>query len=464
MKILGEEMICDKVFFKGQAIITIYHQGVDDTLNRRLKRTEKIGRYNLIFTETVVDDNEIDSIVGWNYTEEGLLEPSLNINPYRDAACARMRHFIYLTKPDCMFRFDKQYSLKISVKAFLFICEFIEKYLGMKLQAAPMLFGDVFVFMPNEKIVNHNKENGLIIKNIPADSTVITHFKNKNIIVYSKKEYVSSDAESIEIKPNVEWHMFDIEIFNGDKLIYYKRDASFIMEVNIGFNIKGEGKRIKQSKNGFDYIMNGDGDAETIRIGERKEEKELLSNSSLNIIKIIKMESPDDQVFFIKPGEINLAKKIIGQVLESAQEELWIFDSYFTDRDDILKNLDWLRIIVNCKAKNKNIVFYQKDSSHALNIEEMKEKMEKDTVLQEIQRSRGKFGVHFYQEKQPIHDRFVVAVEKGEYKGLSIGTSFNSLDRNHYCISKLKPSAAKLIFEELKDWLNDKHVVSDKEV
>lgn len=457
-------MICDKVFFKGQAIITIYHQGVDGTLNRSLKRTEKIGRYNLVFTETVVNDNEIDNIVGWNYTEEGLLEPSLNINPYRDAACAQMRHFIYLTKPDCMFRYDKQYSLKISVKAFLFICEFIEKYTGMKLQTAPMLFGDVFVFMPNEKIVKHNKENGLIIKNIPADSTVITHFKNKNTIVYSKKEYISSNAESIEIKPNVEWHMFDIEIFNGDKLIYYKRDASFIMEVNIGFTIKGEGKRIKQSKNGLDYIMNEESNADTIRIRERKEEKELLSNSSSNIIKKIKMESPDDQVFFIKPGEINIAKKIIGQVLESAQEELWVFDSYFTDRDDILKNLDWLRIIVNCKAKNKNIVFYQKDSSHALNIDEMKKEMAKDTVLQEIQRSRGKFGIHFHQEKQPIHDRFVFAAEKGEYKGLSIGTSFNSLDRNHYCISKLSPSATKLILEELKDWINDNNIVSDKEV
>jgi hypothetical protein len=464
VKILGEEMICDKVFFKGQAIITIYHQRVDGTLNRSIKQTEKIGRYNLVFTETVVDDNEIDSIVGWNYTEKGLLEPSLNINPYSDAACAQMRHFVYLTKPDCMFRFDKQYSLKISVKVFLFICEFIEKYTGMELQDNPMLFGDVFVFMPNEEIIKHNKENGLIIKNIPADSTVITHFKNKNLIVYSKKEFISSDTESIEIKPDVEWHMFDIEIFNGDKLIYYKRNAPFIMAVNIGFTIKGEGKRIKQSKNGLDYIMNEESNADTIRIGERKEEKELLSNSSSNIIKRIKLESPDDQVLFIKPGEIDIAKKIIGQVLESAQEELWIFDSYFSDRNDILKNLDWLRIIVNCKAKNKNIVFYQKDSSNALNIDEIKKEMEKDTVLQEIQRSRGEFGIHFYQGKQPIHDRFVFAAEKGEYKGVSIGTSFNSLDRNHYCISKLSHSATKLILNELKDWLKDNHVVSDKEV
>ena len=40
------------------------------------------------------------------------------------------------------------------------------------------------------------------------------------------------------------------------------------------------------------------------------------------------------------------------------------------------------------------------------------------------------------------------------FYGLNIGTSFNSLERNHYCINKLNSNTAKTILTELTGWLN----------
>lgn len=46
-------MICDKVIYGGQTILTIYHLGLDkDVPKRRIEKTEKIGRYSLKFIET----------------------------------------------------------------------------------------------------------------------------------------------------------------------------------------------------------------------------------------------------------------------------------------------------------------------------------------------------------------------------------------------------------------------------
>lgn len=67
----------------------------------------------------------------------------------------------------------------------------------------------------------------------------------------------------------------------------------------------------------------------------------------------------------------------------SANDTLWVFDSYFTDKEGILKSLDWLKIISYCKAYKKNIVFYSNVRNNSLNILEFLNEIKKDADLQE---------------------------------------------------------------------------------
>lgn len=458
-------MICDKVTFKGQVLLTIFHKGFDDNRKYNIKKSEKIGRYNLIFTETFIEDEKV-TIENWSLKEEGLIEPGCSKNPYGDAACAYMIHYSYVNKPSSIYTFkDKKYILKVSIDDFLSICEFIKKYTGMDIKSNPMFGGDIFIFECNECNYKHNRSNGIILENVPANSTIIVHFKKSNAIVSSKILKTEFETEKLDISSDELWNSHDIEIFNENELIYYQKDISYMMNISLQLQIKGNGKRVKLNKIGTEYTIENKGFNETSLIGKPIDEYvEILQDSSQKIINDIKLERPDDQVFFIKPGELYKATKLIGQALESAKDELWLFDSYFTDKNGISKILDWLRIIANCSAKSKNIVFYCTDSNSSLNIREIKSEMNKDSILSGILRNQKGVNIHFYQVKSPIHDRFVLIKNNNEYGGISIGTSFNSLERNHYCISKLTHSASKIIFNELISWLRDGNIISEKEV
>ena len=63
-------------------------------------------------------------------------------------------------------------------------------------------------------------------------------------------------------------------------------------------------------------------------------------------------------MLFIKPNELSIAKDLIVPTIESAKDELWIFDSYLTENDAIDKTIDWLRIISICCVDSSNFVFY----------------------------------------------------------------------------------------------------------
>lgn len=68
----------------------------------------------------------------------------------------------------------------------------------------------------------------------------------------------------------------------------------------------------------------------------------------------------------------------------------------------------------------------------------------------------------FIQTTAPVHDRFVITRTSEEYTGLSIGTSFNSLDSNHYCIQTLSHTEAEEVIISLSDWIRDHTEASEE--
>lgn len=461
-------MICDTIKYGGQTLLMIYHHGFDDEIKERcLKIVEKVGAYNLIFTETLASDDEIDNIADWLIKEEGLLTPDSTKNPYGQASCAYMVHYECANKPSRIFKFSKdRYSLNISVDKLIQINEFTMKYTGLDIEKNLMLYGDTLVFKSYARNYRADKADGIIVESLSAGSTVIVRFKKNDIIVSTKLVCVDHETEVTEIKSDKPWTYHDIEIFENDELVYYRKDLSYIRQIHFNMQIKGVDKRIKLNKIADSYAIEHKGDNYVSNIGDSLDKyEEIVSISASEIKKRLDAEKPDNQVTFVKPGELKKAMDLIGSVMQTASDTIWIFDSYFTDVNDIKGMLDWIRILTNCKAQSKNVVFYSKGANNALDLEKLKSEIESDTELSTILRTRKTLGIHFYQTKSPIHDRFILTETANINTGLAMGTSFNSLGNNYYCIYKLSHIASQTIWDELAAWTRDgNNLLKDAEV
>ena len=79
--------------------------------------------------------------------------------------------------------------------------------------------------------------------------------------------------------------------------------------------------------------------------------------------------------------------------------------------------------------------------------------MKNDPIILNTIKSRQTEGIQLFQTKLAIHDRFLIIRNADEYLGLSIETSFNSLNTNHYCIHVLAHKEAKEVLKILYDWM-----------
>lgn len=70
--------------------------------------------------------------------------------------------------------------------------------------------------------------------------------------------------------------------------------------------------------------------------------------------------------------------------------------------------------------------------------------------------------INLHQTKTAIHDRFLIIRNDDTYSGLSIGTSFNSLNSNHYCIQTLTHREVLEVLEALALWLEN-NVIAQEE-
>ena len=460
-------MVCDKITYGGQILLTLYHQGFLTSNLRKI--TQKIGHYNLVFEETDCSNEEDVLPVGWFMKEEGLILKDSFMNPYGSAACAYMEHFCYAIKPKRLFRIAKsksEYSLAIQAQDFLKIGEFIEKYTGFPISKKPMNYGDIFVYQHRLRCYHAKQADGIVVENLPANAMIIVKFQRNSVIVTTKIARITVPTKEIEILADVLWDSHDIEIYVDDQLVFYDRDVSYIRKIQLNFKVETNATKVKLDKIAELYQIEHLEEFQTTNIHYNPNDiEEVLNRSNQLILKRMNAEHPDSGFEFICPNEGDKALNLIGKTMQSALDSLWIFDPYFTDTNHLAKTIDWLRIIAQCKAQEKNIVFFVKNEQNALDPSKLIEKIQADYELERLLRNGSKLGIHLYQTCKPIHDRFVLTESNNMLSGLALGTSFNSLDENHYCIFHLGDYAAKKIWEELHSWMMiDGAIISKSEV
>lgn len=465
-------MVKNTISYKGENIITIYHKGFDTDLGKRnLRKIEKIGFFNVKFEEKVVDETEIEKIKEWDWKVEGLLELGDKLNPYGESACAYMEQFVRLKKPKCLFDYKDKYLLKIDIETFKNICNFTRKYTGIDFEKNPMNLGDILIYNCHETQLRGNKLDGIIVKCINKLSTIIVKFKLKGIIVCAKiiDNIDELNGDEIQIVSDKKWDSHDIEIYSDGKLIYIDRDVSYMRTLIMNMTTtSGTSDSIYLKKLGVDLTIDANQHTTTSIIGEERESiEDMLFNSNITIKQKLSEENLDPNFIFIKPGEIQKAMDYIKIEIRKKCSEIWVFDSYFADRNGAAISFDWIRIFAFCNANFVNIVFFNRTKaeptdSNPLTPEEFVNDVNSDKLIRAKKGETAKLGINFYQINTYIHDRFIFMKKDDQINGITIGTSLNSLNGNYYSITKLNGGSARLVFEELKALVNCTNIVSKK--
>lgn len=454
-------MIKNIIRYKNKVILTLYHQGFpQDDLTLKRFRVEHIRKNRIIFSEEYVPDYEWNNLIGYAWEESALITPKEKYNPYYEKACVNMIHRIFPDKPAVIWKKD---GTTIDEDDLNKILIFIQKYTGMNLEKHPVFLGDVFLFSPSEFEYHSNEENSIILHKLESGMRIIVHLKNQHNIIESKTIDITEDTEELEITTKCNWNNHDIEIYKDNQLIYIDKDVSYIRSMHLNFSIAGRKKRIPLTTLQDYYELELQNEVRKSIIGTPPEPvQEFLAEMNQTLVHKLDNQKASDRFLFVRPGELSIAMKKITDIIFRAMDELWLIDSYFTDRGSGLKQMtDWLRLIVNSNATNKNIIFYCSNENKALNATQLKNHIQNDPIIQNAIESRQTRGIQLFQTKSAIHDRFLIIRNGDTYLGLSIGTSFNSLNSNHYCINTLAHREAKEVLEVLCTWMKTNLVIQE---
>jgi hypothetical protein len=454
-------MLKNLLTFGGETIVTIYHKGFDEDVGRRNKRVvEKLGRLNLKFEEYVVPDDEIEQISYNGWTLKGLLGKRAVLNPYGEGACAFIEQLVCIDKPQSLFSDGNQYTLKVDVTTFQKICNFAKRYTGIDFSKTPLSFGNIFIFSSSERNFHALKDDGIVVRgNIKTDH-IIVHFKQNDLVVFTKIIDTAQfhDGQDIEIVSDEPWDCYDIEMYSDGRLIYYDRDVAYMRSIVMNMTSRQKVHSVPLKKLGKDFKVESEGVTETTIIGEKKPLViEKLERSNSDIRRRLNNEESDHTSVFIKPNEVQKAMNFIQEELKKRSKEVWLFDSYFSDRNGINYAIDWIRILAFCNADEKNIVFFNnriKSERNSITATEFSNLTREDSFIRTKKGKDVQLGIQFCQTKQYIHDRFLFILDKDQFvTGLTIGTSLNSLDSNYFCIQKLHNGTARIIFDELRKFV-----------
>ena len=129
--------------------------------------------------------------------------------------------------------------------------------------------------------------------------------------------------------------------------------------MQFSISVGGRKKRIPL-KTLNDYEVEIKGKPQVSSIGEPPEPvQKMLGECNQELVLSLQKQKGSETFQFYQPGEVEQAKQKIMKMMESAADELWIFDSYFTDkRSGSDAMIDWLRMSMTTKAQRKNIIFF----------------------------------------------------------------------------------------------------------
>jgi hypothetical protein len=304
-----------------------------------IRKSKKVGRYQLIFQEEVVENASADlDVNGFSSVLEGLLDYQHPLNPYEGFACAKCKRYIFMTKPERLFNFQNaKYALAISSDYYREICSFIREYTHINFLNNPMGLGDVYCFTSEVKEFHGNKGAGIIVYPGPHNyDFFLVRFKNNAIIVHTRViDAAQCVGEQIIVDCSSDWTSQDIEFYKGENLIFVARDIVYMGQLHFSLTMNTDmyKSNIPFNKLEIKYSTKRSSKPIVTEFGlPISYEKKILEASESSINSNLRMDRPSADFLFIKPNEMKKVMTFIQNAISKDCRELWLFDSYFSDR------------------------------------------------------------------------------------------------------------------------------------
>lgn len=451
-------MICDKIIFDNETIITIYHSGFSDEKNTNKKKiSDTIDGKEITFLEYYEPSDK--ALNDENLFEKGFLDTKSKYNVYRDGSnCAKYKRFSGELPCSIYDLTENTPKLKLSLEHLDMIFEFIKKYTNLDMAQDITLFGDILVLEPRKLTIKSENECQIIsFENLETDMLITVNFYNSNATITLSIVETICASGTFKIEAPKDWSYIDISVFKDNKLYYKNSCVSFIKDFVLNTSMTST-KNIQLKKFGLEETITTNY-TEKIRVGNNTSYKKSNNDKLHNIQKQINIYYENKRIIFFKPNEEKKVLKELSSIFSNAKDELWIIDSYFSYNNKIGYPQDILKLIIESSAKSKYVVFFSNNESE---IENLDKSLLNDEEINRILTYK-KLNISFKQTNMAIHDRFIISKSQDSVSVYTIGTSFNSLVNNYYCLIKLGDADSQLIYDKLKDLIMDKNFCKTKE-
>lgn len=451
-------MICDKIIFDNETIITIYHSGFSDEKNTNKKKiSDTIDGKEINFLEYYEPSDK--ALNDENLFEKGFLDTKSKYNVYRDGSnCAKYKRFSGELPCSIYDLTENTPKLKLSLEHLDMIFEFIKKYTNLDMAQDITLFGDILVLEPRKLTIKSENECQIIsFENLETDMLITVNFYNSNATITLSIVETICASGTFKIEAPKDWSYIDISVFKDNKLYYKNSCVSFIKDFVLNTSMTST-KNIQLKKFGLEETITTNY-TEKIRVGNNTSYKKSNNDKLHNIQKQINIYYENKRIIFFKPNEEKKVLKELSSIFSNAKDELWIIDSYFSYNNKIGYPQDILKLIIESSAKSKYVVFFSNNESE---IENLDKSLLNDEEINRILTYK-KLNISFKQTNMAIHDRFIISKSQDSVSVYAIGTSFNSLVNNYYCLIKLGDADSQLIYDKLKDLIMDKNFCKTKE-
>jgi len=451
-------MICDKIIFDNETIITIYHSGFSDEKNTNKKKiSDTIDGKEITFLEYYEPSDK--ALNDENLFEKGFLDTKSKYNVYRDGSnCAKYKRFSGELPCSIYDLTENTPKLKLSLEHLDMIFEFIKKYTNLDMAQDITLFGDILVLEPRKLTIKSENECQIIsFENLETDMLITVNFYNSNATITLSIVETICASGTFKIEAPKDWSYIDISVFKDNKLYYKNSCVSFIKDFVLNTSMTST-KNIQLKKFGLEETITTNY-TEKIRVGNNTSYKKSNNDKLHNIQKQINIYYENKRIIFFKPNEEKKGLKELSSIFSNAKDELWIIDSYFSYNNKIGYPQDILKLIIESSAKSKYVVFFSNNESE---IENLDKSLLNDEEINRILTYK-KLNISFKQTNMAIHDRFIISKSQDSVSVYAIGTSFNSLVNNYYCLIKLGDADSQLIYDKLKDLIMDKNFCKTKE-
>lgn len=452
-------MICNKILYDNELLITIYHKGFLDEIDTKSRNiNEECNNKTITFLEYY---EKSDDILNNQFCiADGFLDTKSKYNPYKNGSnCAMYKRYIGKL-PNSIFELVGNIpQLKLSLDELDKIFDFIKKYTSLDISQDVTLFGNILVYEPRTSHIKKSKTDKFIeFEQLEPNTLITISFLKNDIVISSNTSKSTCDSDIIRINAPDEWNCADISMYKDNELYYKNPDFSLIRSFTLNMSMR-DVKKI--SLNSFGTTTNISNSYSREKIIAKNEMHDEIYNVNLQSIQSqINLHKQHKRITFYKPGEEKRVIQELSNIFSNANDELWVFDTYFTSQKSIGYQRDILNVIFESESKSKIIAFFSNEKNS--NIENLKDNLFKDENIERILKYK-KLNIIFKQTKDPIHDRFIVAKHNGVVSTYVIGTSFNSLSKNYFCIIKLDKLDSLIIYEELKQLIFDDEFCITKE-